>query len=678
MTAPLRTLLPYLLCAFALNFRAYAETKTDEKPRTPPNIKTLSQYEIGRRARGEKYLNLQDEEKKRWVLNLHCLAIEKDGIAIEPYAYAHEGPPGLFPYWKIRSCESLQDRDYLMGHDASQHFGNKNNRPDDKPNADGLYFPLRDLIAPAILEAAEARNPSTQQKLFPKGLLIYVHGGNNLIAGAIDKCEKLIDPICDDGYYPLFVCWNSELLNSWWEEARYIRNGVDTRGNDAASAFSAVTTPIYLGSDLATAVARAPRTILDNLYSAGKGHAVGLKSDELYPTVQAAQYRYAVLRKRMKSVHGAAAQGELADWFDQTSENDQLRQDRMVQMYDPGDGIEKTGRPSQFKSAADKNWQKWQAKHENALPLLVSQGDRKSTATDEISRIIGFPLGIGGKALISGLLEGGGEGMWNMMSRRTRTMFYNTNSFQPGHRAKYDEYDPEFWDSNSTGIGGFAVFLRKLEQRGRQLEVTAVGHSMGSMVMNEAVRRFPNVNYKRFVYMAPACSIRDFNDSVVAYLRSSKGKETDCFNLCLNPRAENLERSLDGGRNPLVGATLGEIVPRGSLLVWIDDWFNHPQSFPDRTLGQFENAMLASKMFHPDVQSRIHMLAFGLNPGPRPGDDNDPGPQEHADFSGYTFWKKEFYLLPADASRGVYKLLGSDLHVNPKANSSHPSRLPVR
>jgi pimeloyl-ACP methyl ester carboxylesterase len=40
--------------------------------------------------------------------------------------------------------------------------------------------------------------------------------------------------------------------------------------------------------------------------------------------------------------------------------------------------------------------------------------------------------------------------------------------------------------------------------------VDVIGHSMGAIVANEALRNFPDLRIRNLVYMAAACSIRDF------------------------------------------------------------------------------------------------------------------------------------------------------------------------
>ncbi|HWB61527.1 MAG TPA: hypothetical protein VG733_18740, partial [Chthoniobacteraceae bacterium] len=44
------------------------------------------------------------ESERRQILAMHCLAIEKDGIALDPYAYEHDGAPFFWSYVKNRVC----------------------------------------------------------------------------------------------------------------------------------------------------------------------------------------------------------------------------------------------------------------------------------------------------------------------------------------------------------------------------------------------------------------------------------------------------------------------------------------------------------------------------------------------------------------------------------------------
>ena len=56
----------------------------------------------------------------------------------------------------------------------------------------------------------------------------------------------------------------------------------------------------------------------------------------------------------------------------------------------------------------------------------------------------------------------------------------------------------------------------------KDLKWQFVGHSMGTMVLNELFRVAPDIRAERITYMAAACSIRDFQESLVPYLRRSR------------------------------------------------------------------------------------------------------------------------------------------------------------
>src|SRR5699024_8620932 len=106
-----------------------------------------------------------------------------------------------------------------------------------------------------------------------------------------------------------------------------------------------------------------------------------------------------------------------------------------------------------------------------------------------------------------------------------------------------------------------------------------------SIVLNELIRRFPQPDYSNIVYMGAACSIRDFERCVIPYL--TKHKSTRFYDLCLHPMAEDME------------AHAWDLPPRGSLLVWIDNFLADPQTSKDWTLGRWENVVLASEVFAP-------------------------------------------------------------------------------
>ena len=169
---------------------------------------------------------------------------------------------------------------------------------------------------------------------------------------------------------------------------------------------------------------------------------------------------------------------------------------------------------------------------------------------------------------------------------------------------------------------------------------------MGAMVLNEAFRgmeptmssaqrprgAIPYIKMDRIIYLAAACSIRDFNDTAGQYLMQNTN--TRCYNLCLNP-AREVKEEFPTYATP--------IVLSGSLLMWIDEFFERPRDFQDRTLGSFENCIVAYR--HMPNTSRFNLKAF-KDDSPLVGRSKS-GPQKHGEFASYPFWDEHF-LSPCD------------------------------
>src|SRR4029077_10737052 len=112
----------------------------------------------------------------------------------------------------------------------------------------------------------------------------------------------------------------------------------------------------------------------------------------------------------------------------------------------------------------------------------------------------------------------------------------------------------------------------------KDIEFDIYAHSMGSMVTNEAFAEFPDLRATNIVFMAAACSMRQFANTTGRHITACG---TPFYNLSLHPRAELDEIEAFG------------VPVRGSLLTWIDEFFESPPSFGDRTLGTFENIIIA-------------------------------------------------------------------------------------
>ena len=234
--------------------------------------------------------------------------------------------------------------------------------------------------------------------------------------------------------------------------------------------------------------------------------------------------------------------------------------------------------------------------------------------TDDINYFLTFPF----RALASPPIDGLGKTAWENMVRRARTTVHQTA-----------EFDPDCFVGNSLGVGGFSMIFRALSEWLRdndpthEFRITLIGHSMGAIVLNELIRTYADIEYDDIVYMGAAASIRDLSRVIVPYLRIHPSSRF--YNLMLHPRNEAWE--LTGG-----GA-----VPSGSLLEWIDEMYEPPQTMLDRTLGKWRNVRLAKDTL--DLKSQEHMVfkVFG---------GNVDKPRKHGDFNDADtcFWNPWFWV----------------------------------
>jgi len=233
------------------------------------------------------------------------------------------------------------------------------------------------------------------------------------------------------------------------------------------------------------------------------------------------------------------------------------------------------------------------------------------------------------KLALAPILSGVGTSAWIGMQRRTDTLFYNDDYY---HRGFLKEPDAKEEESHPEGY--LAIFLDRLEQRLEEgspcgkplpsdLSITLVGHSMGAIVINQILKLHGDLPIRRVVYMAAASSVRDYEEITIPYLESEESAEV--FHLGLNMKADVSEtnwKALD-------------LIPRGSLLVWLDDFLDDPRITPDRVAGYFRNLpKVADLDGQEEVAKRIHMKSYGYG---RCSAATDP--QKHGHFSSrFKLW----------------------------------------
>jgi hypothetical protein len=164
---------------------------------------------------------------------------------------------------------------------------------------------------------------------------------------------------------------------------------------------------------------------------------------------------------------------------------------------------------------------------------------------------------------------------------------------------------------------------------------------MGSIAVNDSLRSLDDaiersngrLSVPRIVYMAPACSTIQAADALVPFLAhsarrvsaaaaSKSATPTQFHYLALHPVAEADETNV------------GDLVPRGSLLEWIDVYYTNPATVPERVFGKWTNAIPALPLFAP-VAEQVHFKAFDV--------DGAAFPQKHGQFHKIPFWTREAY-----------------------------------
>ena len=400
-------------------------------------------------------------------------------------------------------------------------------------------------------------------------IILYVHGGRISLGSAV-KTAKRLSPIIakEKDAYPIFFCWDTEQFNSYYRHLAYERNGVSYRGSYAAPT-SALGAPLVLAADIGRGVARLP---INTALSFGKllqnSDLVVGPNSHLFPVRK--KYEEQLQPFAYGDIHAAVRHGFPYRTGQEEPKNLHVALGQDAQHY-------------RLKFAAQEI---------ATLPFQFT--------TEPVIDTIGTPA-------------------WGNMLRRTRSMFHLSTNYVSQPQPSKD-YIPGAGTMFFERLRGF---LKDHHHTKTTLEIYA--HSMGTIVINEAYAQFPDLPANPIVFMAAACSIREFANTTGRYISAA---HKPFYNLSLHPRAELDDVEAFG------------IPVRGSLLVWIDEFFEDSKSFGDRTLGTFENIVIA-RDFVPR-SAPIYLKAFPIEDGKGKEHKLYRGPQRHGEFEDYYFWQQQF------------------------------------
>jgi pimeloyl-ACP methyl ester carboxylesterase len=180
----------------------------------------------------------------------------------------------------------------------------------------------------------------------------------------------------------------------------------------------------------------------------------------------------------------------------------------------------------------------------------------------------------------------------------------------------------------------------KLEQeRQHELPFHVVAHSMGAIVVNEVFKRswtHDAPNFKNIVLMGAASSVKEYEDITIPYLLDKKRYGTHLYHLVLHPQDEASE------------SMFYDVIPRGSLLVYIDNYLTTPLTTKDRRIGRFENLMFSLKDTPREALEQISIKVFSGGSGTLDRmayEDLENNPQRHTEFTPQDFWRESFWRV---------------------------------
>jgi hypothetical protein len=416
----------------------------------------------------------------------------------------------------------------------------------------------------------------------PCKVLIYVHGGLNSHHDSIQRSVTLNGKIRAAGYYPIFVVWDSSLFSSWLDHVAYVHHGLWSPRYKFLAPYVAAT-------------------------------------DELEGALKAPASWLSEIRHTIPPVGERSKLEEVAK---------QSYRDLITSPYFEVNDIWDPGR----KDLAD-NRALWS---EKVLPYVRSP-------LTAVSKIVTTPL----------VIQAAGGGAWDTMQRRATMLFRTEEQFTSlsaqniatlAHFITRYQQDflPQFCAVGTyTPPRDRAAFAapRELEMKfvscDDNLRLTIVSHSMGAIVVDQLLRFAPRIRVSNLVFMAAATSVDDYSDTVHHYLLDQrelhpKQDPTQVYHLVLHPTAEVFKEEFLG------------LPPRGSLLVWIDNFFSNPVSPLGRTVGRFINLFPEIAALNHETAERlrgqVHLKVFRYGKSCRCW-----SPQGHGDFGAFPFWQHEFW-----------------------------------
>jgi pimeloyl-ACP methyl ester carboxylesterase len=283
-------------------------------------------------------------------------------------------------------------------------------------------------------------------------------------------------------------------------------------------------------------------------------------------------------------------------------------------------------------------------KREGIIDLV--EGDDKRDITEMILSGFSWLVTAPTKLLTAPFIDAFGKSAWDIMLRRTDLLYHTDGEFSTESDVAKQAHAEKGYQ-HVRADGGLSVFMRRLQDEiarnggANAWDITLVGHSMGTIVLNRLIHDFGTspsgtMPFNRIAYMAAAATVKDYEDNIFPYL--TKNRDAQFYHLTLHTRAEVRDRW-----EPIPYV---DLPPRGSLLVWVDEFLANPGTLHDRTAGRVTNLTVALHNTPEELRHRIHVKEFNAG-----ANMQDTDPQGHGQFSSpFTFWKQECWQLKNPSS----------------------------
>jgi pimeloyl-ACP methyl ester carboxylesterase len=258
----------------------------------------------------------------------------------------------------------------------------------------------------------------------------------------------------------------------------------------------------------------------------------------------------------------------------------------------------------------------------------MTGADLSSPTVNVLRRIVytcGFPF----RLFTVPVIDAGGRSMWRVMCARTQTAFQKSHTLD---LPRTEEFDVAYTPPD----GALGVLLERLIAtigNDPKYAYTLIGYSFGAMIANYAVRDFPQLNYREIVFLGGATSLNDTGLCLGPYLKEHPNCKL--YTVSLHQRADEREYMW------LM------LLPRGSILEWIDSFLSDPITLNDLSIGLWKNCIRTLPGITDEMRHQIVIKAYGID-DPEMNTTAVTKPQKHTDFGEIEleFWRPEFWRLP--------------------------------